>query len=138
MGGPVPNGPRSQARASSGPCPASSTTLPLEKDPRPTRAEAVRPFSFFFSLPGVGTPPPPPLPTLFFAMGDAIEGGETAAGLAAVVVSAVNAFLVKFPVDDPCFMFESAVDVVRSNGRASFARCKGDFRSAGAQTLLAG
>jgi len=40
MGGPVPNGPRSQARASSGPCPSSSTTLPLEEDPRPCRAEA--------------------------------------------------------------------------------------------------
>jgi len=40
MGGPVPNGPRSQARASSGPCPASTTTLPLEEDPRPSWAEA--------------------------------------------------------------------------------------------------
>ena len=40
MGGPVPNGPRSQARASSGPCPASLTALPLEGDPRPSRAEA--------------------------------------------------------------------------------------------------
>jgi len=30
MGGPVLNGPRSQARASSGPCPASLTALPLE------------------------------------------------------------------------------------------------------------
>ena len=40
MGGPVPNGPRSQARASRGPCPASSTTLPLDEDPRPSRAEA--------------------------------------------------------------------------------------------------
>jgi len=39
MGGPVPNGPRSQARASSGPCPASLTALPLEADPRPSRAE---------------------------------------------------------------------------------------------------
>jgi len=37
MGGPVANGHRSQARASSGPCPASSTTLPLEEDPRPSR-----------------------------------------------------------------------------------------------------
>jgi len=37
MAGPVPSGPRSQARASSGPCPASSTTLPLEEDPRPSR-----------------------------------------------------------------------------------------------------
>ena len=37
VGGPVPNGPRSQAQASSGPCPASSTTLPLEEDPRPSR-----------------------------------------------------------------------------------------------------
>jgi len=36
----VPNGPRSRARASSGPCPASSTTLLLEEDPRPSRAEA--------------------------------------------------------------------------------------------------
>jgi len=35
MGGPVPNGPRSQARASSGPCPASLTALPLEGDPPP-------------------------------------------------------------------------------------------------------
>jgi len=34
MGGPVPNGPRSQARASSGPCPVSLTTLPLEEDRR--------------------------------------------------------------------------------------------------------
>ena len=40
MGGPVPNGPRSQARASSGPYRASSTTLSLEGDPRPSRAEA--------------------------------------------------------------------------------------------------
>ena len=40
MGGPVPNGPRSQAWASSGPCPASLTTVPLEGDPRPSRAEA--------------------------------------------------------------------------------------------------
>jgi len=40
MGGPVPNGPRSQARASSGPCPASLTALPLEGDPRPSRADA--------------------------------------------------------------------------------------------------
>jgi len=40
MGGPVPNGLRSQARASSGPCPASLTALPLEGDPRPSRAEA--------------------------------------------------------------------------------------------------
>jgi len=39
-GGPVPNGPRSQARAFSGPCPASLTALPLEGDPRPSRAEA--------------------------------------------------------------------------------------------------
>jgi len=40
LGGPVPNGPRSQARASSGPCPASLTALSLEGDPRPSRAEA--------------------------------------------------------------------------------------------------
>ena len=40
MGGPVPKGPRSQAQASTGPCPASLTTLPLEEDPRPSRAEA--------------------------------------------------------------------------------------------------
>jgi len=40
MGGPVPNGPRSQARASSGPCPASLTALPLEGGPRPSRAVA--------------------------------------------------------------------------------------------------
>jgi len=40
IGVPVPNGPRSQARASSGPCPASLTALPLEGDPRPSRAEA--------------------------------------------------------------------------------------------------
>jgi len=40
MGGPVPNGPRSQARASSGPCPASLTALALEGDPRPSRTEA--------------------------------------------------------------------------------------------------
>jgi len=40
MGGPVPNGPRSQARASSGPCPASLTALPLEGDPCWSRAEA--------------------------------------------------------------------------------------------------
>jgi len=42
MGRPVPNGPRTRARASSGTCPASSTTLPLEEDPRPSRAEAGR------------------------------------------------------------------------------------------------
>ena len=42
MGGPVPNGPRSQARDSCGPCPASSVTLPLEEDPRPSRADAGR------------------------------------------------------------------------------------------------
>ena len=35
-GGPVPNVPPSQGRASSGPCPASLTTLPLEEDPRPS------------------------------------------------------------------------------------------------------
>jgi len=35
MGGPVPNGPRSQAQASSGPCPASLTALPREGDPPP-------------------------------------------------------------------------------------------------------
>ena len=40
MGGPVPNGPRSQARAASGPCAASLTALPLKGDPRPSRAEA--------------------------------------------------------------------------------------------------
>jgi len=40
MGGPVPNGPRSQAQASSCPCPASSTTLALEEDPRLSWAEA--------------------------------------------------------------------------------------------------
>jgi len=40
IGGPVPNGPRSQARASSGPYPASLTAFPLEEDPRPSRAEA--------------------------------------------------------------------------------------------------
>jgi len=40
MGGPAPNGPRSQARASSCPCPASLTALPPEGDPRPSRAEA--------------------------------------------------------------------------------------------------
>ena len=40
MVGSVPNGPRSQARASNGPCPASSIALPLEEDPRPSRAEA--------------------------------------------------------------------------------------------------
>jgi len=40
MGGPVPNGPRSQDRASSGPSPAFATALPLEEDPRPSRAEA--------------------------------------------------------------------------------------------------
>ena len=36
----MPNGPRSQARASSGPCPASSITLPLEENPRPSRTKA--------------------------------------------------------------------------------------------------
>jgi len=36
MRGPVPNGPRSQARAPGGPCPASWTTLTLEEDPRPS------------------------------------------------------------------------------------------------------
>jgi len=41
-GQPVPNVPRSQARASSGPCPASLTALPLEGDTRPSRAEAGR------------------------------------------------------------------------------------------------
>ena len=38
MRGPVPNGPWSQARASNGPCPASSTSLPLEEDPCPSRS----------------------------------------------------------------------------------------------------
>ena len=33
----MPNGPRSGARASSGPCLASSTTLALKEDPRPSR-----------------------------------------------------------------------------------------------------
>ena len=40
MGGPVPSGPRSQTRASSGPCPASSTTLLLAENPRSSREEA--------------------------------------------------------------------------------------------------
>jgi len=40
MGGPVPNGPRSQSRASSGPCPACLTALFLGGDPRPSRADA--------------------------------------------------------------------------------------------------
>ena len=40
MGGPVPNGPRSQARASTVPCASSLTALPLEVDPRPSSAEA--------------------------------------------------------------------------------------------------
>jgi len=69
MGGPVPNGPRSQARASSGPCPASLTAPPLEGDPGPSRAEAGKslrlprfqdlpktstsgPFPRFFNFPG--------------------------------------------------------------------------------------
>jgi len=38
--GPVPNGSRSQVRASSGPYPASSIILPLDGDPLPSRAEA--------------------------------------------------------------------------------------------------
>jgi len=133
----VPNGPRSQDRASSGPYPESSTTLPLEVDPRPTREEAVRPFFVFCCAGGEDTSPPTPLHS-FFSMGEAIGGGETAAALAAVVVAADNAFLVEFPVDHPCFLFESAVHVVRSNGRASFACCKGDFRPAGVQTPSAG
>jgi len=86
---------------------------------------------------GGGRPPPPP-PLHFFAMGGALGGGETATLLAGVVGAAANAFLVEFPVEDPCFLFESAVHVVRSNGRASFARCKGEFRSAGVQTPSAG
>jgi len=40
--GPVPSGPRSQAWSCSGPCRASSITLPREKDPRPSGAEAGR------------------------------------------------------------------------------------------------
>jgi len=43
MGGPVPNGPQSHGRAFSGPCPACSTTLPLEEEPRLSRAEAGTP-----------------------------------------------------------------------------------------------
>jgi len=39
MGRPMPNGPWSQARASSCPCPASSTALPMEEDPRKSQAE---------------------------------------------------------------------------------------------------
>jgi len=37
MGGPLPIGPQSQARISGGSCPASSTNLPLNEDPRPPR-----------------------------------------------------------------------------------------------------
>jgi len=57
MRGPVPNGPRSQARASRGPCPASSTTLPLEEDPRPSRAEAGKSLRLprFQKLPKIST-----------------------------------------------------------------------------------
>jgi len=57
MGGPVPKGPRSQARASSGPCPASLTALPLEGDPRPSRAEEGKSLrlSRFQDLPKINT-----------------------------------------------------------------------------------
>jgi len=57
MRGPVPNGPRSQARASSDPCPASLTALPLEGDPRPSRAEAGKSLSLprFQDLPNTNT-----------------------------------------------------------------------------------
>jgi len=37
IGGPLPSGPLSQARAPGGPCPASSSTFPLEEDARPYR-----------------------------------------------------------------------------------------------------
>ena len=36
IGGPKPNRSRAQKRASSGSCPASSISLPLEEDPRPS------------------------------------------------------------------------------------------------------
>jgi len=57
MAGPMPNGPRSQARASSGPCPASSNTLRLEEDPRPSRAEAGKSLRLprFQDLPKIST-----------------------------------------------------------------------------------
>ena len=46
-------------------------------------------------------------------MSSAIGGREAATALAGAVVLAVNAFIAVFPVDDPCLLFESAVDVVR-------------------------
>ena len=58
MGGPVPNGPRSQTRASSGLCPASLTAIPLEGDPRSSREEAGKALRLprFQDLPKANTP----------------------------------------------------------------------------------
>jgi len=48
--------------------------------------------------------------------------------LASAVIFAVNAFVAGFSVDDPCLLFESAVEVVRANGRAAFTGCNAEFR----------
>ena len=61
-------------------------------------------------------------------MSSAIGGGEAASALAGAVIFAVNLFVAGFPVDDPCLLFESAVEVVRANGRAAFTVCNAEFR----------
>ena len=103
--------------------------------PHPNRASDVR-FSWFsFSAEG-GTPFPAPPSGPVGAMSSAIGGGEAATALAGAVVLAVNAFIAGFPVDDPRLLFESAVDVVRANGRAAFAGCHAKFGPADSAARL--
>jgi len=61
-------------------------------------------------------------------MSSAIGGGEAATALAGAVIFAVKAFVAGFPVDDPFLLFESAVEVVRANGRAAFPGCNAEIR----------
>jgi len=89
---------------------------------------AVRLLSFLLER-EEGTPSLYPLPRLGGAMSSAIGGGEAATALAGAVILAINAFMAGLQVDDPCLLFESAVEVVRANGRAAFTGCNAEFRS---------
>jgi len=60
-------------------------------------------------------------------MSSAIGGGKAVTALAGAVTLAINAYIAEFLVDDPCLLFESAVAVVRANGRAAFAGCNAEF-----------
>jgi len=66
----------------------------------------------------------------------AIGGGEAVTALAGAVTLAINAFIAGCPVDDPCLLFESAVAVVRANGRAAFAGCNAEFGPADTSARL--